>query len=108
MRLLMAGLTAISLPVACTMPCSVLLFWVTNNTCSLLYLTAVRQPAVRAALGLGPLGADAPPRAAALAATTPAAPSPPSAVLASQSVRAGALQTLALTTGPNPGPDYSP
>ena len=42
---------------------------------------------VRAALGLGPLGAAAPPRAAALAAAAPATPSPPAAVLASQSVR---------------------
>ena len=43
MRLLLGGLTAISLPVACTMPAAVLVFWVTNNTCSLLYLTAIRH-----------------------------------------------------------------
>ena len=93
-----------------------LVFWVTNNTCSILYLAATRQPAVRNALGLtplgggdnqrtasalGPLGAAAltsPPLAAAAAA---AAPWPPDAPLSSQppltsqSVRGAQLQTAA-------------
>jgi hypothetical protein len=95
----------------------VLVFWVTNNTCSILYLAAARQPAVRNALGLtplgggdnqrtssalGPLGAAAlttPPLAAAAAAA--AAPWPPDAPLSSQqpltsqSVRGAQLQTAA-------------
>ena len=102
MRLLLGALTTISLPVACSMPCSVLVFWVTNNTCSILYLAATRQPAVRKALGLTPL-----------AAAAAAAPSPPDALptsqpalasqsaltsqptLTSQSVRGAQLQTAA-------------
>ena len=59
MQLLMTGLTLISFPVAVTMPSSVLVFWVTNNTFSLMYSSTVLSAAGRAALGLPPLPAVA-------------------------------------------------
>ena len=36
-------------PALALSPSQVLVFWVTNNTCSILYLAATRQPAVRTA-----------------------------------------------------------
>jgi YidC/Oxa1 family membrane protein insertase len=54
MKLMMSGLTMISLPVASTMPNSVLLFWIANNTFSLGYVGLLQMDAVRAALGLPP------------------------------------------------------
>lgn len=55
MRMLLGGLTLVSFPVACNMPASVLVFWISNNLFSLVYSTAVLTPASRAALGLPPL-----------------------------------------------------
>ena len=61
MRLLFGGVTLISLPVAVSMPASVLVFWMANNAFSLVYAAAVtRDTPVRRALGLPPPGAPPP------------------------------------------------
>ena len=54
MKLILTAVTAVSLPVACTMPTSVLLFWVTNNAFSLGYTSLMASAATRRALGLPP------------------------------------------------------
>lgn len=69
MRWLLGGMTALSLPIACSMPVSVLLYWIPNNLFSLAYLGAVKLEGspIRAALGL-----DVPPvPAPALPASDP-------------------------------------
>ena len=54
MKKVMSGVTMVSLPVAATMPASVLVFWVSNNCFSLCYTAAIMFPPTRAALGLPP------------------------------------------------------
>ena len=54
MKLLISGLTLVSFPVATSMPSSVLLFWLTNNSFSLGYTSALLFTSTRAALGLPP------------------------------------------------------
>ena len=54
MKMLISGLTLVSFPVATSMPSSVLLFWLTNNTFSLGYTSALLFTPTRAALGLPP------------------------------------------------------
>ena len=55
MKNVLSGVTLVSLPVACTMPSSVLVFWLTNNAISLMYTTAMQATPVRGALGLPPM-----------------------------------------------------
>lgn len=55
MKMLLTGVTFISLPVASTMPASVLVFWCTNNVISLLYTGSMRSTLVRSTLSLAPL-----------------------------------------------------
>ena len=59
MKQVLSGVTLFSLPVAATMPASVLMFWITNNAFSLVYTTALQLTPTRAMLGLGPLPAPA-------------------------------------------------
>lgn len=54
MKLLISGLTLVSFPVATSMPFSVLLFWLANNTFSFGYTSALLFGPTRAALGLPP------------------------------------------------------
>lgn len=54
MKLFMSGLTIVSLPVAASMPSSVLLFWISNNCFSLAYTSVLQVGAARSALGLPP------------------------------------------------------
>lgn len=55
MRMIISGVTLVSIPVACTMPASVLVYWLTNNAFSLAYTASLRAPALRAVVGLPPL-----------------------------------------------------
>ena len=50
----LTAVTLVSLPVAASMPSSVLIFWVSNNTLSLLYTGAMLSTPVRSAIGLPP------------------------------------------------------
>lgn len=72
MKKVLSGVTLVSLPVASTMPASVLVFWITNNAFSLLYTSTTLFPPTRAALGLHPMPGPYDPAAA------PAMPPPPS------------------------------
>ena len=79
MKMILGGLTLISFPVAVSMPCSVLVFWVSNNAYSITYSSSILLPSVREAMGLPPLptkadyeAADV--EAAAAAAAAAAAP----------------------------------
>lgn len=54
MRKVLSGVALVSLPVACTMPVSVLVFWITNNVYSLCYSGLLTFPSTREALGLPP------------------------------------------------------
>lgn len=103
MRWLLGGMTALSLPIACNMPVSVLLYWIPNNLFSLVYLGAVKLEAspLRAALGLDvpPVSAPALPVAAAGGMTPlPTAPTafgPAGDVESAQVKAAESLETLA-------------
>lgn len=67
MKKVLSGVTLISLPVASTMPASVLVFWIANNCFSLGYTTSILLPPTRAILGLPPRpGPYVPDAAAAL------------------------------------------
>lgn len=59
MKKVLSGVTLFSLPVAASMPASVLVFWITNNAFSLVYTSALQLTTTRAMLGLGPLPAPA-------------------------------------------------
>ncbi len=63
MRTLMSAVALISLPVACSMPASVLVFWIANNTFSLCYASCMQLDAVRDAVGLPPRDAAGAPSA---------------------------------------------
>ena len=52
MKRVLLAVTAVSFPVACQMPASVLLFWCTNNLFSMVYTGALQTAAVKAALGI--------------------------------------------------------
>lgn len=73
MKHILSAVTLVSLPVAGSMPASVLCFWITNNCISLLYTLTVQSSVVRAAVGLPPMPGPRDPNAAADA---PGAPPP--------------------------------
>ena len=52
MKRVLLAVTAVSFPVACQMPASVLLFWCTNNVFSMGYTGVLKTAAVKAALGI--------------------------------------------------------
>ena len=107
MKRVLTGVTLVSLPVASTMPASVLCFWVTNNAFSLVYTSLMRTGAVRGALGLPPMPLPRDPNAtdadggvgAAMEAGTGLPPiqpvNDPSAVNKAQIKAAESLSTLA-------------
>jgi hypothetical protein len=92
MRRVLSGVTLVSLPVAGTMPCSVLVFWITNNGLSLAYTGALQTTPVRNALGLPPLPL---PRSAAEAASNEPPPAPPLAPTAVNRAQLQAALSLA-------------
>ena len=55
MKKVPSGATLFSLPVAASMPSSVLMFWITNNAFSLAYTSQLQLSPTRSSLGLGPL-----------------------------------------------------
>lgn len=55
MKKVLSGVTLFSLPVAASMPSSVLMFWITNNAFSLAYTSLLQLSPTRSLLGLGPL-----------------------------------------------------
>ena len=57
MKTILSAVAAISLPVASTMPVSVLVFWITNNGISLAYTGCITSNTVRGAFGLPPVPA---------------------------------------------------
>lgn len=54
MRRVLSAVTCVSLPVAASMPASVLVFWITNNALSLVYTSALLFPPTRVAFGFPP------------------------------------------------------